>query len=141
MRKLSLSLALAAPLAVVAIPNGANTAAAEPAHAATRSTTPMPPTAVRPSAVAAPLRIRSTIDPNSKIRLDPRRNSRLLFITRALTPVDIHCYAVGERVNDGHTNTNIWYYLSLGPAWNVRGFSWGGNVNTRHDPPPGLPRC
>lgn len=135
MRKLSL--ALAAPLAVVAIPNGANTAAADPAHAATRSTAPMPPTAVRPSAVAA---LRSTIDPNSNIRLDPYLDSPIVFRTRALTPVDIYCYAVGDFHSDGRHSTRIWYNLSL-VGQRVAGFAWGGNVNTRHDPPPGMYRC
>lgn len=124
---------LGAPSAGVAGP-------AWPAHAANESTAPAPPTAVRPRAVAASLR--STIDPNSRIRRGPHLNSPIVYTTRVLTSVDIRCYAVGDRFNDGHYNTNIWYYLTAHPGRRtVTGYSWGGKVNTRRDPPPGLRRC
>ncbi|GAA2221623.1 hypothetical protein GCM10010360_46210 [Streptomyces nogalater] len=55
------------------------------------------------------------------------------------------CYTRGSDYNDGKHHTNVWYRGVVIDDSTNRTFydvySWGGNVNTPHDPPAGLGRC
>ncbi|TWV34712.1 hypothetical protein FRZ03_27940 [Streptomyces misionensis] len=71
--------------------------------------------------------------------------SRFVGTTKAKSSFSIDCYSRGDYYNDGKHRTNVWYY---GIIIDTRGhhayygvYSWGGNVNTPHDPPAGLPHC
>ncbi|MGW1870032.1 hypothetical protein ACWCPS_31375 [Streptomyces mauvecolor] len=101
------------------------------------------------SALAAPANgtysYGSSIDTNSSLRVGPSTSLKRVGVTTAKDPVKIDCYYHGADVNSGGHHTDVWYRMSrvtdprLGTQYDV--WSWGGNVNTPHDPPAGMPEC
>ncbi|MGW2863244.1 hypothetical protein [Streptomyces sp. NPDC001205] len=101
------------------------------------------------SALAAPANATysyaSSIDANSSLRIGPSTTLQRVGITTAKDPVQIDCYYHGTDVNSGGHHTDVWYRMSrvTDPRLGTRhdAWSWGGNVNTPHDPPAGMPEC
>ncbi|RCH64878.1 hypothetical protein DT019_30220 [Streptomyces sp. SDr-06] len=101
------------------------------------------------SALAAPANATysytSSVDANSSLRIGPSTTLQRVGITTAKDPVQIDCYYHGTDVNSGGHHTDVWYRMSrvtdprLGTRYDA--WSWGGNVNTPHDPPAGMPEC
>jgi hypothetical protein len=84
--------------------------------------------------------ISTTVDARSNLRVSPGLRSTINCTTDRLMGINVICYTHGEYYNDGHTSTDVWYYGTIGPQAPYS-YVWGGNVNTQHDPPPGLREC
>jgi hypothetical protein len=90
--------------------------------------------------------INTTIDPYSPVRSSPfKEQGKTYWSTTRIDSVTIDCYEHATHNNDGHVSDNVWYHITsindpahgtLNDAW-----TWGGNVNTQHDPPDGLRNC
>lgn len=88
----------------------------------------------------------TTIDPDSAVRSNPyTEKGGVYWYTTALDSMTINCYEHGTHLNDGHYSTDVWYHITYlkDPAHTTLndGWSWAGNVNTRHEMPSGLPKC
>ncbi|WP_316764821.1 hypothetical protein [Streptomyces herbicida] len=91
--------------------------------------------------------IETTVDGGSNLRGGPHLNSHLVGTTKGNSSFAVQCYERGDYYNDGKHHTDVWYYGTVIDThdnpdhvyYDV--YSWGGNVNTRHDPPTGLSRC
>lgn len=105
--------------------------------------------AAQPTAQTSPAGVQSyqtTIDPSSAVRSSPfPEQGKTYWYTTPLDSAIINCYEHTTRKNDGHVSPDVWYHIThiddhdhgtLTDVW-----SWGGNVNTPHDPPPGLSNC
>ncbi|HEX8866819.1 MAG TPA: hypothetical protein VF821_14270 [Lentzea sp.] len=84
--------------------------------------------------------IATTVDPHSNLRVSPGLRSTINCTTDRLTGINVICWVHGAFYDDGHTSTDVWYYGTIGPR-TPYSYVWGGNVNTQHDPPPGLREC
>ncbi|GAA3399295.1 hypothetical protein [Streptomyces roseoviridis] len=94
---------------------------------------------------AAAQAINTTVDANSQLRWGPYLSSRKAGVTGAKSSFYVECYKRGSDYNDGKHHTDIWYrgvVTDESTSHTYRNvYSWGGNVNTPHDPPAGLGRC
>ncbi|MFF5705682.1 hypothetical protein ACFY7H_24835 [Streptomyces sp. NPDC012794] len=94
---------------------------------------------------AAAEAINTTVDANSQLRWGPYLSSRKAGVTGAKSSFYVECYKRGSDYNDGKHHTNVWYRGVVIDDSTSRTYydvySWGGNVNTPHDPPAGLGRC
>ncbi|MCK7627978.1 hypothetical protein MUU72_33655 [Streptomyces sp. RS10V-4] len=87
------------------------------------------------------------MDGGSNLRGGPHLNSYLVGTTKGKSEFAVQCYKRGDYYNDGKHHTDVWYYGTVFDThdnpehvyYDV--YSWGGNVNTPHDPPAGLSKC
>lgn len=106
-------------------------------------------TALAPAAMAHPqgghgaTAIDTTIDANSQLRRGPHLWDESAGVTRTRADFVIECYTRGSWYNDGKHHTDVWYKGAVIDSGRIytNVYSWGGNVNTRHDPPSGLRFC
>ncbi|MFI1172100.1 hypothetical protein [Streptomyces melanogenes] len=85
-----------------------------------------------------------SVDANSNVRTTPHvRKGTVVYTTTKSRPMDVECWTRGDDVNSGGHHTNVWYSGSVwtGSRYLDDVYVWGGNVNTPHDPPKGMPRC
>ncbi|MGP9022499.1 hypothetical protein ACT1U9_29360 [Streptomyces sp. BR1] len=85
-----------------------------------------------------------SVDANSNVRTTPHvRAGTVVYTTTASRPMDVECWARGDYVDSGGYHTSVWYEGSVwtGSRYLDEVYVWGGNVNTPHDPPAGLPQC
>lgn len=116
---------------------------AVPAYAATQQS---PKNTVSTMKTHYSTTINTTIDPYSPVRSSPyKEQGKNYWSTTRKDSVTIDCYERATHNNDGHVSTDVWYHITyindpahgtLNDAW-----SWGGNVNTQHDPPGELSNC
>jgi uncharacterized protein YraI len=94
-------------------------------------------------APAAHADVFTTVDAHSNIRTGPYTSSHIVGTTRALSDIDIICYKRGTDVNSGGYHTDVWYKGIITDGDHVYSdfYTWGGNVNTSHDPASGVPHC
>ncbi|MFD9796558.1 hypothetical protein ACFWXK_37030 [Streptomyces sp. NPDC059070] len=84
------------------------------------------------------------VDANSNVRTTPHvRKGTVVYTTTRSRPMDVDCWTRGDDVNSGGHHTNVWYSGAVwtGSRYLDDVYVWGGNVNTPHDPPQGLPHC
>ncbi|MFI1801935.1 hypothetical protein ACH427_32010 [Streptomyces sp. NPDC020379] len=107
-------------------------------------------TALAPAAMAQPRDtpravavIETTIDANSQLRWGPHLSDAKAGVTRSRAYFVIECYARGSWYDDGKHHTDVWYNGAVTDGDHIYPniYSWGGNVNTRKDPPDGLRFC
>lgn len=105
------------------------------------------PADAAPATPAAASGIGTTVDGGSNLRSGPHLNSHVLGTTKGKSSFAVDCYKRGDYYNDGKHHTDVWYRGVVIDThdhpehayYDV--YSWGGNVNTPHDPPAGLPKC
>ncbi|MEU6772162.1 hypothetical protein [Streptomyces sp. NPDC046759] len=109
------------------------------------TTTASAEAAATPATVASG--IDTTVDGGSNLRRGPHLNSHVVGTTKGKSEFAVQCYERGDYYNDGKYRTDFWYYGTVfdkhdNPEHVYYGvYSWGGNVNTPHDPPAGLSKC
>ncbi|MEU3755473.1 hypothetical protein AB0H17_22300 [Streptomyces olivoreticuli] len=106
-------------------------------------------TAMAPTAHAQPrgedgaTAISTSIDANSQLRWGPYLSSARAGVTASRASFWVECYTRGSDYDDGKHHTDVWYHGNVidGNHAYYDVYSWGGNVNTPHDPPSGLGHC